>query len=191
MRLVDRVKHIGNAINSMIDRGLTSSGLNQPTSISSQEDSMRLLDRVKYILLTPKTEWATIKSEQTTPVKLLLDYVAILALIPAVATIIGRSLIGMPVRPMGTIPVPIGFSIGAGVFRYLSAFAIAYGVAFLANELAPSFGGQKNLNMALKVVVYSLTPMWIVGIFEIIPPLIEFRISKGTIDYLVQGNSEA
>jgi hypothetical protein len=44
-------------------------------------------------------------------------------------------------------------------------------VAFIADLLAPSFDGQKNLNQALKLTAYAMTAAWVAGIFAIIPVL--------------------
>jgi hypothetical protein len=54
----------------------------------------KLVDRVKAILLTPQTEWPVIAREEGDTASLFTQYVAILALIPALAGFIGSSLIG-------------------------------------------------------------------------------------------------
>jgi hypothetical protein len=131
---------------------------------------MNLVDRVKNIIVSPKTEWDIIQQEETTPANLLLSYVAILALIPAIAGIIGQSVVGITL--LGTsFHVPIIWSIIGAVVQYILAFVGVYIVAFVADALAPSFGGQKNSIQAMKGVVFSYTPMWIAGIFAIIPIL--------------------
>ena len=55
---------------------------------------MELVERVKAILLTPKSEWLVIGRESGDPTYLFTNYVAILAAIPAVCRFIGFSLIG-------------------------------------------------------------------------------------------------
>jgi len=131
---------------------------------------MNLVERVKNIIVSPKTEWDIIQQEETTPANLLLSYVAILALIPAIAGIIGQSVVGITL--LGTsFHMPITWSIIGAVVQYILAFVGVYIVAFVADALAPSFGGQKNSIQAMKGVVFSYTPMWIAGIFAIIPIL--------------------
>ena len=49
---------------------------------------MKLIERVKAILLTPRTEWPVIGEERSTMSDLFVNYVAILAAIPAVYLII-------------------------------------------------------------------------------------------------------
>jgi Yip1 domain len=122
---------------------------------------MNLVERVKGIILTPKTEWPVIAGEQGDAAYLFRNYVAILAAIPAVCGFIGAVLIGAPI---------IAALIGA-VIRYLLAFVAVYVVALIVNALAPTFASEKNFESALKVTVYSYTPSWLVGVFLLIPGL--------------------
>ncbi|MGE3149817.1 MAG: hypothetical protein AB7K04_12195 [Pseudorhodoplanes sp.] len=57
------------------------------------------------ILLRPLSEWQKIERERNSVLGLLLGYVAILSLVPAIAWFIGVSVIGVPVR-IGTFRAP-------------------------------------------------------------------------------------
>jgi Yip1 domain len=124
---------------------------------------MGLLDRIKAILLTPQTEWPVIAQEKGEAARLFIRYVAILALIPALARFIGTVLIGWyaPILP----------SLAGALVTYLSGFAVVYALALIIDWLAPRFGGQKDFAGALKLAAYSFTPVWIAGIFLLIPGL--------------------
>ena len=132
---------------------------------------MNLIERVKAILLTPRTEWPVIEREPGDAVYLFTNYVAILAAIPAVCGFIGTSLIGVSLFGLGTVRVPIVAGLIGAVVGYLLTFAMVYVVALLTDLLAPTFGGQKNFENALKLTVYSFTPAWIVGVFLLLPSL--------------------
>ncbi len=132
---------------------------------------MNLFERVKGILLNPRAEWAIIEREQGDVAYLFMNYVAILAAIPAVCGFIGSSLIGISLPGLGTIRVPIVTGLVGAVVGYLLTFAMVYIVALLADLLAPTFQGQKNPENALKLVVYSYTPAWLAGVFLLIPSL--------------------
>ncbi|HSN41099.1 MAG TPA: Yip1 family protein [Burkholderiales bacterium] len=126
---------------------------------------MNLADRVKNILLQPKTEWAVIEPEQTDPQTLYTSYILILALIPAVAGFLSMAFIaGLLGGRMG-----MGFVLGAMVMQYALSLVMVFVAAFIADALAPSFDGQKNLNQALKLVAYAMTASWVAGIFIILP----------------------
>ena len=93
-----------------------------------------ILARVRAIMLTPQTEWPAVARESGNAPCIL--YIAVLALIPALARFIGGSLIG------GYTPVGAGLT--AAVLSYALTFAIVYAVALMADMLAPTFGGERN-----------------------------------------------
>ncbi len=124
---------------------------------------MELLARIRAILLAPQTEWPVIAQEKSEASALFLRYVAILALIPALAHFIGASLVGW------YAPIPSGLA--GAVAVYLSGFAAVYVLALIIDALAPAFGAQRDSANALKLAVYSYTPVWLAGIFLIIPGL--------------------
>ena len=132
---------------------------------------MNLVDRVKNILITPKTEWEVIKNEQSTTADLFTKYVMILALIPVVATFIGQSLIGMSLGPFGSYKIPVTNGLIYAVVYYILSIAGVYLIGFIIDALAPSFGSTKNMEASLKVAVYSYTAAWLAGIFSVIPVL--------------------
>ena len=131
---------------------------------------MTIVDRVKNILVTPKTEWPVIAGESTPTADLLKNYVAPLAAIPAVAGFISTSLIGY--GSFGaSYRVPIAAGLGGAIFSYVMSFVSVFVIAFIINALAPTFGTEKNDPQALKLTVYSFTASWVGGIFAIIPGL--------------------
>ncbi len=131
---------------------------------------MALVDRVKNILLTPKTEWPVIAGETTSTADILKTYVAPLAAIPAVCGFIGGSLVGFSGFGV-TIRTPIVSGIALAIFGYVMTFIIAIVVGHIINALAPTFGGEKNLAQATKVSIYASTAGWVAGIFQIMPAL--------------------
>lgn len=124
---------------------------------------MKLLNRVKAILLTPQAEWKVIERERDTLGDLLIKYVAILAAIPEVAHFIGQSLVA------GSAPVVP--NLVRAVVVYAVAFAMVYIIAGVIDLLAPRFGAEKNFPSAVKLSAYSHTPLWLAGIFLLIPGL--------------------
>jgi hypothetical protein len=124
---------------------------------------MELIYRVKGILLEPHTEWPVIAQQKVDASALFIRYVAILALIPALARFVGTALIGWY--------APISSSLAGALVIYLSGFVIVYGLALIIDALAPTFGAQKDFAAALKLAVYSYTPVWIAGIFLLVPGL--------------------
>jgi hypothetical protein len=132
---------------------------------------MNLVARVQAILLKPKEEWVKIKNESTPPMSLFMSYVIPLAAISAIAQFIGYGLIGFRVPFAGWYRIPLGTSLIRAILSYVLGVASLYLAGFVVNALAPSFGSKQNLDNAMKLVVYAMTPMWVGGIFYLLPPL--------------------
>ena len=130
---------------------------------------MALVERAKNICITPKTEWPVIAGETSSTGSLMSGYVAPLAIIGPVAAFIGGSLIGHTLPFIGTYRTPIIAGVGLAVFTFIMAFVGVFILSLIINALAPSFGGEKNSQQALKVAVYAYTPAWLAGILNIIP----------------------
>jgi len=130
-----------------------------------------LVDRVKAILLTPKTEWPRIAAEAATAQDIYLRYVAPLAAIGVIASFLGQVLVGIPVPMLGTVRVGVGAGLAAAIVHFLLTFVSVFIVATIADALAPTFGGQKNALAALKLTAYSFTPAWVAAILTILPAL--------------------
>jgi hypothetical protein len=131
---------------------------------------MNLVERAKNILLTPAKEWDVIKGENLTIVDMFTKYAMILAAIPAVAGFIGFSLIGVSYG-FGTFRWPMGTALVWLILSYVLSLGGVFLLAFIIDALAPTFGCAKNLVAAVKIAVFSYTPIWVAGILGIIPAI--------------------
>jgi hypothetical protein len=125
-----------------------------------------LIQRVKNILTTPKTEWRVIDAEPATIGGIYKNYVMILAAIPPICLLIGLLVFGMPY-----FAFPMGYLIAQAVVTYVLALVGCYVLALVIDALAPSFGGTKDRVKAFKVAAYSSTAAWVVGIVYLVPML--------------------
>lgn len=125
-----------------------------------------IVARVKGLLTKPAAEWDVIDTEPVSPQPLVTGYVAPLAAIPAVATLIGFSVIGV-----AGIKIPFGTALVSAIVSFLMAICWVFVFAYIINALAPNFGAQKNFNQALKVSAFAPTASWVAGIFLIVPML--------------------
>ena len=114
---------------------------------------MALVDRVKNILLTPRTEWPVIAGETASVQSLYVGYILILAAIGPVAIAIRSAFLAATVA----------------VVSYGVGLAMTYLLALIVDALAPTFGGEKNFIQSLKLIAYSYTAAWIAGIFYLLP----------------------
>jgi hypothetical protein len=132
---------------------------------------MALVDRVKNILLSPRTEWQVIDAESTTVADLYKGYIIPLAAIGPVSMAIGWSVFGMPVPFLGTYRPPIATTLTTAVIQYVATLVGVYILAIIIDKLAPTFNGTSSQIQGLKVAAYSYTAAWVAGIFSLIPAL--------------------
>jgi hypothetical protein len=131
---------------------------------------MNIVSRVQAILFKPKEEWVKIKDEPATIQQLFVPYVVILAAIPAVAQFLGWAVIGgfrIPFAGGSWMARALLYAI----FSYIFSLVVVYALGIVINALAPNFSSAQSLPQAMKLAVYSMTPAWIMGIFNIIPAL--------------------
>ena len=132
---------------------------------------MNLVERTKNILLSPKHEWQVIDGEETSIGGLFTGYIAPLAAIGPVASILGMEIFGISVPSVGTFRVPIGAALRQGIAQYVMALVGVFVLALIIDKLAPYFRVEENRYQALMVAAYSSTPVWVVGIVGLIPAL--------------------
>ncbi len=132
--------------------------------------SAGLVERVKSILLKPSATWDVIDGEPATIGGLYKGYVIPLALIPAVAGLIGSIVFGFGAFGITFKPSILSAVLGAAAGFGATLLGV-YLLALIIDGLAPTFGGEKNRIQAFKVAAYAGTASWVAGIFEIYPPL--------------------
>ena len=127
---------------------------------------MNLVERVKGILLQPKSEWSAIEGEPGSAGYLIPNYVAFVAAIPAVCSFIGTSLFGVDGYRIG-----VGFGLAAAVVLYVLSLIGVFVLAYIIDFLAGTFGARKSPDNAMRVSAYAPTAAWVAGVFNIIPAL--------------------
>jgi len=127
--------------------------------------------RAKAILVEPLAEWAKIEQEAGDPAYVLSHYVVLLALVPAVFSFAGVCLIGVVVPGAGTVRAPLFDGLFGAIFGYVLTCASVLLLGLIIDLAAPLFGGRRDFDSAFKLAVYSFTPVWLAGIFLLLPGL--------------------
>jgi hypothetical protein len=127
--------------------------------------------RAKAIIFHPNAEWPRIEQESGDPAFLLTRYVVLLALVPAACGFIGACLIGVIVPGLGAVRAPVLDGLFSAVFGYVMTGVTVLVLALIIDVLAPLFGGRRDFDGAFKLAVYSFTPVWLAGIFLLLPGL--------------------
>ncbi len=140
---------------------------------------MNLRTRVVNILTRPSEEWPVIAAEQTSTGTLYTGYIMPLAAIPAVCMFVGLAVLGSIIPLFGALGFGPAYWLASAIVSYVLGLVGVYVAALVVQQLAPSFQSEPNLLQALKLVAYALTPLWVAGVFSLIPPLGILRLLAG------------
>lgn len=132
---------------------------------------MNLIERVKNILITPKTEWDVIATEEQSLASLATGYVLPLSLIGAVCAFVGFGLIGFNTGFLGIRIKGMDWGLYEAISRLLAAILGFIISAFVVDMLAPTFKSEKNINKSAQLVAYSATASFVGGVFLLLPSL--------------------
>ncbi len=121
-----------------------------------------MFNRIKNILATPKTEWPVIEGENKPHMTVAMTWLLVMAAIPAAASLLGYGVFGR---------FSLVYGICQAVIQYVIMVGGVYLSAFVIDLLSSSFGAQKNFDKAFSLVAYAYTPMFIGGIFYLLPAL--------------------
>ena len=124
---------------------------------------MNIIERVKNILITPKTEWDVIDSESATPQSLLMSYVLPLAVVSAVGNLLQGFLFA------GTLG--LNYFLVAALIAFIGTVLTYYVSIYIIDALATSFASEKDINKTAQLVAYSRTPGYVAGLLVFIPVL--------------------
>ena len=122
---------------------------------------MNLIERVKNILITPKTEWDVINGETATPQSLLTGYVLPLSVIAAAGSLLKGVLFA------GTLGFT--YALVTAAIAFIVQMVAYYISVYIIDMLAPSFQSEKDLGKSAQLVAYSGTPSYIAALLSFIP----------------------
>ncbi|HWJ68503.1 MAG TPA: Yip1 family protein [Sphingobium sp.] len=129
-----------------------------------------IIVRAKAIILKPKDEWPIIERETLSSGEIFTRYAMPLAAIGPVATFLGGQIFGFGAFGISFRP-SLASGLSQAVISYVLTLIGLFVICFVANKLAPNFGGEANSRNAFKLVVYSMTAGWVAGVFGLIPSL--------------------
>ena len=128
------------------------------------------VNRLIFVLTNPQTCWETIKNENVTIKGFYTTYLIPLALIPTVCVYVGGILFGVNIGGFST-----SINIGSGLVHQILAFAgmllSMYAIAMVIETLTPSFKGTIDRVGALKLIGYTMTPLGVAGLLNLVPIL--------------------
>jgi hypothetical protein len=124
--------------------------------------ALNLIERVQKIMLSPNSEWDRVAAEPANTQEIAISYVAPLVGAAQLAALLGLILFAR---------MDAGSALMQAIIGILLNFGIVFGLAAIADGLAPNFGAQKDFARSFQVAAYSMTPLWVFSLLAIIPQL--------------------
>ena len=136
----------------------------------------RLRERVKRLLVAPRREWDAIAAEPASAMDIWLGYVIPLALIGPIALAIAQVAFGTSFPLVGVVKADLATGLAAALLMFAFTLVQVAVLAAVVHAMAPKFGAVPDRPGALKVVAYSMTPVWLAGILYLLPVLAFLRV---------------
>lgn len=115
-----------------------------------------IINNIKQLLINPKSFWLSKKENLESQPQLLISFFLPILLLVSVVVFLGEF--------FKSSHFYIGFALLKSL-RIIVLFLLQYLLAvFFTNELMKTFGGNKNILIARNLVVYSMTPFFLVSI---------------------------
>jgi hypothetical protein len=129
-------------------------------------DEMRaVLNNAIALIRNPVGYMTRNKDEMVSLNSLMINYVAILALIPLVGRLIGDLLFYSGAKDA------IGYAIAGAVVSYILDLIAVFVIGIVIWKLAPSFKTSTNQAKATVLAAFVYTPVFLIGILNIVPVL--------------------
>ncbi len=130
-----------------------------------------IIGRAQGLILQPTAEWTKIEQEPATVQGIYTGWLIPLALIPAIAMVVGMSVFGVGIPGLATFKLPLLDAVVRAVVQFAMILGMTYVMGLVIDALATNFGAQKNALNAFKVAAYSAVAGLLASAFQIIPAL--------------------
>lgn len=137
--------------------------------------------KVYRLIVQPEKSWRAIKEESTEIKPLFTRYALPLMLLPLASALI-KVLLG---RGPFITPSFVWGILVSSLVNYILAAAALLLAGWLVSVIAQYFSSRAELAPALKLVVYSMTPIWLTSLFTVIPKMAGLSILGLYSAYLV------
>jgi hypothetical protein len=129
-----------------------------------------MLPRLRRLLTAPSAEFTAIAAGPVRPIAILLGWLAPMALLPFAATVLRVTLFAS-IFGAGTSWDVLPALVGNAAAQYIFLIIWVFAVAWVADELAPRFGGRRGYARALAAVAFALAPAFVLSLSAMLPLL--------------------
>jgi len=132
---------------------------------------MNTINSAIALVRNPMAFMTANKDAPTTVRDIMINYVAVLAAIPFVATLVGYLWYYSLYLPLGFAGSFVAYAFVVAVLNYILGVAAVYVIGIVIRMLAPTFNSSVDQIKALKLAAFIYTPVFLISILNIIPLL--------------------
>ena len=129
------------------------------------------LKHLSGLFTDPVHEWERIRDADYSTVDSLTGHTLLLALIPALSSYVGTTMVGWQVG--GAVPVKLTH-LSAGQIALLYYFAMVtatFTMGFMIHWMSRTYGAEQPLSQCVTLATYTATPLFLVGVMQLYPLL--------------------
>ena len=141
------------------------------TASSSSNFIMGTINSAIELVKNPAGYITAHQGDAATTNEIMIKYVAVLALIPFFATLIGDLWYYSLFTRFTLVGSFAAYAFVRAVLTYILDVAAVYVIAIVIRMLAPTFNSTVDEIKSLKLAAYIFTPAFLIAILDIIPPL--------------------
>ncbi len=123
------------------------------------------------LVRSPVSYITTNKDSPATVMGIMVNYVAVLAAIPFIATLLGDLWYYSLFVPLGFVGSFVAYAFVNAILSYILDVIGVYIIAIVIGMLAPTFNSSADQIKSLKLAAFIFTPVFLIGVLDIIPLL--------------------
>ena len=145
-----------------------------------------MLSHVFGLFINPRKEWQAIRDSDCSVSSCYLRYVLLLAAIPPVSGYFGTTMFGWQFGARDAIKLSHDSALLIAIAYYLIMLVGVFTMAVMIQWMGQTYGAEQPLARTVMLAAYTATPLFLVGIFELVPILwINFLAGLPALGYTV------
>jgi len=145
-----------------------------------------MLSHIFGLFVNPRKEWEAIRVENCTVGKCYCHYVFLLAAIPPVSGYFGTTLFGWEIGAREAVKLSPESAFSIALAYYFVMLVGVFSIGIMIHWMGKTYGTQQSLPRCITLAAYVATPMFLVGVFELLPILwLNFVVGLPALAYTV------
>lgn len=145
-----------------------------------------MLSHIFGLFINPKKEWHAIHDSACSVTTCYLSYVLILAAIPPISGYFGTTLFGWQFGARDAVKLSHESALMIAIAYYVVMLVGVFTIGAMIQWMGRTYGAEQPLSRTVTLAAYTATPLFLVGIFELVPILwLNFLVGLPALGYTV------